>query len=174
MINKVLIIFLGVFMSTGSPSKKETSYNQEGNLIGEFTQSDLEKKPYSSWFTPGYEQYKPNEKALKTIKKNISDYEILLFMGTWCGDSHYEVPKFFKLLNEVGYNKDKLTSLGVNYSKKAPGDLDEKYNVHRVPTIIFLKDGKEVNRFVEFSNENLEKDIAKIVNEKKYENPYSE
>lgn len=174
MINKALIIFLSIFMSGGNSSQKETYINQEGDLIGEFSQEDLEQQPYSSWFTPGYEQYKPNKKAFKTIKKNISDYEILLFMGTWCGDSKYEVPKFYKLLDEVGYNKDNLTSVGVNYSKKAPGDLDEKYNVHRVPTIIFLKDGKEINRYVEFSVENLEKDIAKIVSEKRYENPYAE
>ncbi|SHG60424.1 Thioredoxin [Salegentibacter echinorum] len=174
MINKALIIFLSVFMSAGNSSQKETIINQEGDLIGEFSQENLEKQPYSSWFTPGYEQYKPNKEAFKTIKRHISDYEILLFMGTWCGDSQYEVPKFYKLLDQVDYNKDHLTSIGVNYSKKAPGDLDEKYNVHRVPTIIFLKDGEEVNRYVEFSVENLEKDIAKIVSEERYKNPYAE
>lgn len=172
--NKILIFFLSVFVSTSNLAQEKTNINQEGDLFGEFSQEDLEQQPYSSWFTPGYEQYKPNTKAFASIKKNISDYEIILFMGTWCGDSQYEVPKFFKLLDELGFNKDNLTSVGVNYSKKAPGDLDEEYNVHRVPTIIFLKNGKEVNRYVEFSNENLEKDIARIVNEKSYKNPYAE
>ena len=81
---------------------------------------------------------------------------------------------FFKLLDEVNFDKNKLTNIAVNRAKKAPGELDEKYKVHRVPTIIFMKDGKEVNRFVEYSIESLEEDIAKIVSGKTYEDPYSE
>jgi len=66
----------------------------------------------------------------------------MMFMGTWCGDTRYEVPKFFKLLDEVEFNKDNLKNIAVNRGKKAPGELDEEYGIHRVPTIIFLKDGK--------------------------------
>lgn len=143
-------------------------------LLGEFKQSELEKEPHSRWFTPAYENYKPKKEALKTIKKNIHDYEILMFMGTWCGDSRYEVPKFFKLLDEVDFDRKNLTNIAVNRAKKAPGELDEEYRVHRVPSIIFLKDGKEVNRFVEYSIESLEEDIAEIVKGKNYTDPYSE
>ncbi|SKB79837.1 Thiol-disulfide isomerase or thioredoxin [Salegentibacter holothuriorum] len=177
MINKILLLFLGVFITTGEVSDKTeklANIDSAEMLLGEFTQADLEKSPYSRWFTPGYANYKPNAEAVETIKKNIGDYEILLFMGTWCGDSRYEVPKFFKLLDLVDFNRENLTSIAVNYSKKAPGDLDEKYNIHRVPTIIFIKDGKEVNRFVEYSVENLEEDIARIVDGKEYIDPYSE
>ncbi|HKL36605.1 MAG TPA: thioredoxin family protein [Salegentibacter sp.] len=175
MINKILLLFLGVFIATGEVSdEKEKDYiNSAEMLLGEFTKADLEKSPYSRWFTPGYENYKPEEEALKTIKKNIGDYEILLFMGTWCGDSRYIVPKFFKLLDAVDFNEENLTSIAVNYAKKAPGDLDEEYKIHRVPTIIFLKNGKEVNRFVEYSIESLEEDIARIVERKEYTDPYS-
>jgi len=177
MINKVLLLFLGISLISGKVSdEKATIENKKSAeiLLGEFTQSDLEKEPHSRWFTPGYENYKPEKEALKSIKKNIQDYEILMFMGTWCGDSRYEIPKFFKLLDEVEFDKKNLKNIAVNRAKKAPGDLDEKYNIHRVPTIIFMKDGKEVNRFVEYAVENLEKDIAEIIAGRAYTNPYSE
>ncbi|TDN81826.1 thiol-disulfide isomerase/thioredoxin [Salegentibacter sp. 24] len=159
-----------------APSEKEIlkENNPAKMLLGEFTQADLEQPPYSSWFVPGYKNYTPKKEALNTIKKHIGEYEIIMFMGTWCGDSRYTVPKFFKLLDQVDFNRENLTNIAVNYSKKAPGELEEKYNIKRVPTIIFLKDGKEVNRFVEYSLESLEEDIAKIVSEKAYTNPYAQ
>ena len=175
--NKILLLFLGVFIATGEVSdekEKLENINSTEMLLGEFTKADLEKPPHSRWFTPGYENYSPKDEAVKTIKENIGDYEILLFMGTWCGDSRYEVPKFFKLLDVVDFNRENLTSIAVNYAKKAPGDLDEKYKIHRVPTIIFMKDGEEVDRFVEYSIESLEEDIATIVEGKEYTDPYSE
>ena len=171
------MLFLGAFIATGEVSdntKELENTASQKMLLGEFTKADLEKAPYSRWFTPSYENYEPKKKSLKIIKKNISNYEIILFMGTWCGDSRYEVPKFFKLLDLVDFDREKLTSIAVNYNKKAPGDLDEEYKVHRVPTIIFLKNGKEVNRFVEYSVESLEEDIATIVEAKEYTDPYSE
>ncbi|MBZ9632050.1 thioredoxin family protein [Salegentibacter sp. LM13S] len=177
MINKVLLLFLGFSLISGEVSDNKTTIennNSAGMLLGEFSQADLEKAPHSRWFVPGYENYKPKKEALEIIEKHIAEYEILMLMGTWCGDSRYEVPKFFKLLDEVDFDRKKLKNIAVNRAKKAPGTLDEEYNIHRVPTIIFLKDGKEVNRFVEYSIESLEEDIAKIVEGKEYADPYSE
>ncbi|SHM70800.1 Thiol-disulfide isomerase or thioredoxin [Salegentibacter salegens] len=168
---------MSAFLISGDISNKNENAENKNSaemLLGKFTQANLEKAPHSNWFVPGYENYKPKKEALKTIKKNIHDYEILMFMGTWCGDSRYEVPKFFKLLDEVDFDRKNLKNIAVNRAKKAPGKLDEEYNIHRVPTIIFMKDGKEVNRFVEYSIESLEEDIAKILEGKEYTNPYSE
>jgi thiol-disulfide isomerase/thioredoxin len=175
--NKILLLFIGISLISGKVTDKKVAFenkNLSKMLLGEFTQDDLEKAPHSRWFVPGYENYKPKKEALKTIEKNIHDYEILMFMGTWCADSRYEVPKFFKLLDEVKFDRENLKNIAVNRAKKAPGSLDQEFIVHRIPTIIFIKDGKEVNRFVEYSMESLEEDIAKIVEGKEYIDPYSE
>lgn len=152
-----------------------TSGNEEQQemLVGKFTKEDLQTGPYEQWFTQGYEGYTPSEEALETIKNNISEYEIVGFMGTWCPDSRREVPKFFKLLDEAGYDLNKLTMIGVNRSKSTPENLEEGYNMSRVPTFIFMKDGKEVNRFVEYPQASMEEDIAKIVTEEEYSNSYA-
>ncbi|MGB7785537.1 MAG: thioredoxin family protein [Salinimicrobium sp.] len=172
-----ILLFASVFYcgSTGETSTNPTAaeaVDQQGILVGKITKEDLEQAPYSAWFEPMYASYKPSEEELETIKNNINDYKIKVFMGTWCGDSKREVPKLYKLLEESGYNMDNIEMQAVKHDKTLPGDLQAGYDVHHVPTIIFYKDGKEVNRFVEYPQENFEEDIAKIVSKEEYHNSY--
>jgi len=155
-----------------TPEVIVNSDEQRNMLIGEFTKEDLLKAPYNSWFTPEYDNFKPSAEALETIKSNISDYEIIVFMGTWCGDSKREVPKLLKILDEVGYDYSNLTLVGVSRNKTTPEKIEEDWNIDRVPTIIFTKDGKEINRFVEYPGETIEADIAKIVSGQDYKHSY--
>ncbi len=142
-------------------------------IVGKFSKEDLQQAPFATWFEKGYDEYSPSEEAIATIKKNISDYEIVGFIGTWCPDSRREIPKFYKILEEAGYDLSKLTMVGVTRGKSTPENLEEGYNMHRVPTFIFMKNGKEVNRFVEYAKESTEDDIAKIVSGQDYKNSYA-
>ncbi|MFD1095137.1 thioredoxin family protein [Salegentibacter chungangensis] len=177
--HKLLLIFLALALGGNSDKTKEISKTTTGTkiqtdmLIGEFEPEELKEEPYAGWFNSVYDDYTPEEKALQTIDENISDYEITVFMGTWCGDSKRETPKLLKILEETGYDMDKFTIIGVNHSKSTPGNMEEEFQVHRVPTIIFSKNGKEVNRFVEYAQQSLAKDIAKIVSGKDYSNSYA-
>ena len=157
--------------SSATPANEESD-DQQDFLLGKITKEDLQQAPYAAWFDPMYESYKPSEETLKTIKNNINDYKIKVFMGTWCGDSKREVPKLYRLLEESGYNMDNIEMQAVRPDKTLPDDLQQKYNVHYVPTIIFFKDGEEVNRFVEYPQEEFEEDIAKIVSGEEYHNSY--
>lgn len=151
-----------------------TSEEQETMLTGKISKEDLQKEPYRSWFNENYESFEPAQQSLETVSSNIDDYEIEVFMGTWCEDSQREVPKFFKLLEEANYDLDKLTVYAVDRNKNLPEGKEVPTEFEMVPTIVFYKNGKEVNRFVEFPQETLEKDIAKIVSGQGYKNPYAE
>ncbi len=154
-------------------SDKIEKFSQQSMLLGKFSEKDLLKEPYSRWFKPRYENYEPKKSSIKTISKHINDYKITLYMGTWCGDSKRETPRLFKVLEESGFKMKNLTAYAVDHSKRTPEKTEENVNLHRVPTIIFYKNGKEVNRFVEYSQESIEEDIAKIVSGKEYKNPYA-
>jgi len=143
-------------------------------IVGKFKKDDLQQEPFASWFNKGYEEFTPSPEAMETIKKHISDYEIVGFVGTWCPDSRREIPKFYKILEDAGYDMSKLTMVGVTRGKSTPENLEEGYDMHRVPTFIFMKDGKEVNRFVEYAAESTEDDIAKIVSGAGYKNSYAQ
>lgn len=155
-----------------TPVAVQSSGEQQDMLMGKFTKEDLQKPPYESWFKSEYDNFKPSSEAMETIKSNISDYEIMVFMGTWCGDSKREVPKLLKILDEVGYDLSNLTMVGVNRNKTTPEKLEEGWDLDRVPSIIFIKDGKEMNRFVEYPRETIEVDIAKIVSDQGYKHSY--
>lgn len=184
--NKFLILIIAISLGCGNAVKepkesaearktKEESTVQQDMLLGEFTREDLQKQPFASWFEPRYEKYSPETEFMQTIAENINDYEIKLLMGTWCGDSKREVPKMLKILDEADFNYDNLKMVAVDHDKTTPSQIEKELDVHHVPTIIFYKDGKEVNRFVEYSQqESFEEDIALIVSGKDYQNPYAD
>lgn len=186
--NKFFILLAAITISCGNTVNKATTETQTSDeefedeaeiqqdmLLGEFHKQDLLKKPFSKWFTPYYDEFSPETGAMTSIKENINDYKIKLLMGTWCGDSKREVPKFLKILDIADYNYENIEMVAVDYNKTTPSKIEEELDVHRVPTIIFYKDGEEVNRFVEYSQEeSIEEDIAKILNGKEYKNSYTE
>ncbi len=147
---------------------------QETMLTGVISRNDLQQAPYKSWFEPNMETYEPSAEAMEVIQNKIHDYEIEVFMGTWCADSQREIPQLFKILEEADYDMEKLEVVAVDRNKTIPENLEHTAEFQMVPTIIFYKDGKEVNRFVEFPQETFEKDIAKIVSGEEYKNPYAE
>ncbi|GAA4315630.1 hypothetical protein GCM10023115_26620 [Pontixanthobacter gangjinensis] len=160
---------------TNVTAEIEENEVQKDMLLGEFTKKDLQKKPFSKWFEPRYTNFTPESEAMETIRKNIKDYDIKVLMGTWCGDSKREVPKLLKILDNSDFDYDQLEMVAVDYNKTTPSMIEKELDVHRVPTIIFYKDGKEVNRFVEYSQEeSIEEDLAKIVNGETYKNSYAD
>ncbi|CAL65398.1 TlpA family protein disulfide reductase [Christiangramia forsetii] len=184
--NKLLILLAVITISCGNTVNKSTKESntedqtsktdiQKDMLLGEFYKEDLMKKPFSTWFESKYEEFTPDAESMETISENIGDYQIKLLMGTWCGDSKREVPKMLKILDKAGYNYKNLEMVAVDYDKTTPSKIEEELDVHHVPTIIFYKNGKEVNRFVEYAQEeSIEEDIAKIVSKQEYKNSYAD
>lgn len=175
----LMLLITATNCGSSQPNNPETAQStpepveeQVDPLTGRIDKNDLQQAPHVAWFDPMYQSYKPNEKALKTIQENINDYEIIMFMGTWCADSQLEVPKFYKLLDLSNFDLDNLEVTALREDKTLADDSQKKFDVVYVPTIIFLKDGEEVGRFVEYAQEELEKDIAKIVSGQEYEHSY--
>ena len=64
--------------------------------------------------------------------------------------------------------------VAVTHDKDTPNNLEEGYELEYVPTIIFFKDGAEINRIVEYTQESLEKDMLTILSGKPYKHAYAE
>ena len=60
-------------------------------------------------------------------------------MGTWCGDSQEQTPVFYKILDESNFDYNHLELITVNRSKVTPDNLQEGFNIERVPTFIIYK-----------------------------------
>lgn len=93
-------------------------------------------------------------------------------MGTWCGDSKRETPRFYKVLEAAEFDLKNLEMITVNRGKKTPDNLERGFNIFRVPTFIFYKNGKEIGRYVEYPRKSLEKDMLDILTGKPYKHSY--
>ena len=51
--------------------------------------------------------------------EKIDAIEVTIVLGTWCSDSQREVPRFFKVLNEAGYNDKRVKVIAVDKNKEA-------------------------------------------------------
>lgn len=169
----LLIICLNLQFCFSQPlNQLEIDKNGNEVLLGEINKSGLTKNTFNTWFSKNYDDYLFNKKVVNLIKDSINQYEIKAFLGTWCGDSKQEVPRFYKILETAKFPEKQLQVIAVdrteNHYKQSPNGEEKGLNIHRVPTFIFYKNGKEVNRIVEHPKETLERDILNIVTKNKY------
>jgi thiol-disulfide isomerase/thioredoxin len=131
---------------------------------GTHTREILNDTTQCPWFAPNYAEYTPNAETIAKInqKQYTEEYEILAFGGTWCGDTRYLLPKFYKTYDAITA-KPKLTFVLVDTHKESGEGIEKPYNIEYVPTFIVLKDGKEVGRIVESVTKTIEDDLATIL-----------
>ncbi len=151
-------------------SKPQTQ--QSEMLIGNIDRQQLETGKFAKWFDPYYKAYEVN-KDIKMLSDLLKGVDVTIFMGTWCPDSHREVPNFYKVMDALESSPD-IQLIAVDRSKNTPEGLENGKNIKRVPTFIFTKNGKELGRIVEYPIESLEKDMIKILSGEDYKNAYAE
>lgn len=138
-------------------------------LIGQQNMEPFNKKPFKAWYDEEYTPYIVDQPSIKKLEKeNVSSYDITIFIGSWCPDSHHEFPRFMKILQELKYPVDKVQIFALDRQKKSPHEDEKLYNVTHVPTFIIKKDGKEIGRITEAPETVfLEKDLLNIINKAK-------
>jgi len=145
-------------------------------LLGKIDKTGLQGDNYKSWFTKNYDDYQPNMAMIETITPILKNFDIKLFMGTWCGDSKKEVPKLYKILEACNFPVEQLSVVAVSRQagmyKQSPQHEEAGLNIHRVPTVIFYKNGEEINRIVEHPVHSFEEDILNIITVNDYKSNY--
>lgn len=136
----------------------------EKTYKGIISREVIEADTSFKWYALNLKGYTPNAEALSGLKKNADSIHLLTFMGTWCEDSHFIIPKLFALTDSAGFSKDRITLIGVDRDKKSLSHLSEALNVKNVPTIIVMKNGKEMGRVIEFGKYGLfDKELGEIL-----------
>ena len=166
----MFIILMGLVLSA---TIRAQSINQEISmetgekfLVGEISKTGLLQPYYAKWFTPNYTNYKVNNTIISNIKEELQAYHILIFLGTWCGDSKREVPRFMKILDTANFSSKNIKIIALDSRKdrykKSPNGEEWGLQILRVPTFIFYKNGREQHRIIETPNKSLEEDISAI------------
>ena len=142
--------------------------------MGKINRQNLLTYEYSNWFETEYLTYKIPNGWIEKNENLLNQMELKLFLGTWCEDSEREVPGMLKLLDYSGFDFSNIEMYAVSEEKNTNENYENGLNIINVPTLIFYKNGKEINRFVEFPNISLAKDLEQIIQGKPYKNPYYE
>ncbi len=161
------LLLLG--FAAGAQKKYDVSYDADSSLIynGPCTFGDLTNEKTFDWFIAGAAGYQPNAKAVAYLKKKLAGYDLMVFMGTWCEDSHNIVPKLYKVLQQIDYPMSQYTMFGVDRKKTTKNSEHLKYKITNVPTIIVLKNHEEIGRITESVDKSVEQDMVKILRKDK-------
>ncbi|MEQ8927272.1 MAG: hypothetical protein RLO81_15745 [Fulvivirga sp.] len=155
------------FVAATTYSQQFIKINNTGQLklLGSFDRELLNEEPFCQWFNPNYDTFEISTpiSKLKVQLKNVDSIQI--FLGTWCGDSKREVPRFLKLLESADFDRYQLIGLDNTFQnyKQSPFGEEVGLNIHRVPTFIFYQDSIEINRIVESPKTILEKDMMELL-----------
>jgi len=163
------IILVFVFVSASSQPLNKVSKDRNGNpmLEGCCTREALLQEPFASWFVPGYNSYRVDSATADQLKPYAANKTFVLFLGTWCGDSKREVPRLYKIFDYCGIQAEQIKLVMVSNHdtayKQSPTHEEKGRNILRVPTLLVLENGNEINRFVEYPVESLEKDLLHML-----------
>ncbi len=111
----------------------------------------------------GRNEYMADKDAVRILSNKLKEYSLIVFLGTWCGDSHELIPKLEKVLMMAGYPQQLLTLYAVDRTKETKDGANKKFDITNVPTIIVMKDGKEKGRITETVQRSIEEDLVAII-----------
>ena len=162
-----LICLLSSCMDAQNPVQEIQLDTGEMILLGAIAKENLQRGTYATWYNTYYDEYQTDDVRISQFQKSLKELDILLFMGTWCSDSQREVPRFMKILEKSDFPEDQIKIVAVDkrdeFYKTSPGGEEKGWNIEFVPTLIFLKAGKEVGRIVEMPMNSLEQDMEAII-----------
>jgi len=166
--SRLVFLFLMIMsLSAGAQSGhfKVFKDSVDGGQVfnGPVTFSDLNKEASFTWLSSGYDLYDPDGKTIEKLQGRLKNYSIVVFLGTWCDDSHNLVPKLEKVLDKAAYPYSNLTMYGVDRGKTTLNGEDKQYGIKLVPTIILINEGKEVGRITESVSKSIEDDLEAII-----------
>ena len=165
-------ILLGGTLLMGLVSFGQIQYEisndgQDKILKGIITRELISNDTSFKWYNQNLSGYKPNEATANALKSKSADLQLIVFGGTWCGDTKYILPKLFALTDAAAFSQDKITLIGVDRNKKTISHLSEALGVVNVPTIIVMKNGKELGRVVEYGKTGVwDKELGDIIDGK--------
>jgi thiol-disulfide isomerase/thioredoxin len=143
-------------------------------LLGPINAAGLNQEPYALWFEENSKAYTPDMTLIEEIKPLLKPCYVKVFMGSWCEDSQREVPALLKLLDLAEFDSSQLEIIAMTHDKDTPENYEADYQIEFIPTIMFFKDGAELNRIVEYTQETLELDMLKILKQQAYTPAYAE
>ncbi len=147
----ILTIMIGEKITAQTPYTNSINDRKETVLNGIITKYALANNDvFKGWYQTNQANYTPDKNVVNALQTAKDKVHYVVFGGTWCEDTQNILPKFFKLQELAGVSDKAISFYGVDRSKTTLGGLQAAFGITNVPTIIVMKNGKEVGRVVEY------------------------
>lgn len=166
------IFLTGIFILLSATAFSQTQYevtpdpnHPEDKVLKGIINKELIKNDSAfKWYADNQKIYRNPDTAIVGALHRDNTVKYVVFGGTWCGDSQSILPQFFMLQEKAGIADNRITLFAVDRQKQSLGNITSAMNVTNVPTIIVMKNGKEVGRVVEYGKTGKwDKELAEIV-----------
>ena len=160
---KIITIFCACLLGCAGifPKNNPTVIFDDGNHFGLLSKSLIIDHDSYTWFPKQYDAYHPNLNGFNSA--NLKQISIKIFMGTWCHDSKREVPRLYKILDELYYDYENFEIIGLTKDKKGYFQDYATFGITNTPTIIFYRNDMEIGRIIEEPKGSLEDQMARII-----------
>lgn len=105
----------------------------------------------------------PSPEGSKALASVPAGAEVVVVLGTWCGDSRREVSRFVEALELAGRVPFQVKWVNVDRNKEAPGFDPSALGIRYVPTFVVFRGDREVGRVVESSPGGIEHDVGALL-----------
>ncbi|MBM3914466.1 MAG: thioredoxin family protein [Sphingomonadales bacterium] len=164
---KILFFFFLLLMGVAFAQPSYETLQERPNektFKGWLTRATLEQESSFTWMQENYKAYQPHTAGLQLLRQYKDSVRFLVFMGTWCEDSHFIIPRFFAMADAAGLAADRISLAGVDRNKTTWGQLSATLQVDLVPTIIVYRQGKELGRVIEYGRYGqFDREIGEII-----------
>ena len=122
----------------------------ERMLLGAASKQAIISDSSFSWYARNQKGYDPSAEIVDAVSRIPDSVSFIVFAGTWCDDSQFILPRFFRLLELAGVDDSRIRFCAVDRNKKTPDGSADDFHIERVPTIIAVFANKEIGRVVEY------------------------
>lgn len=156
----VTVLLAASACRSGETSPPTSSQDQAPPvLVGPLERAQVERE------VPGWvSEAEIDREAAAKLASVPPGAEVTVIFGTWCGDSRREVPRLWRALDAAGPDLPfTLKYVGLDRQKTAPGFDKEGLDLRYVPTVIVVRDGREVGRIVESAPNGIERELLALL-----------
>lgn len=137
---------------------------ETGEILYRGSFSFRELSELASFDLPGRAaSYLPDPSVIGELKPLLDSCTLVIYLGTWCEDSRFLVPKLYKVLQALSYPADAIPVYGLDRDKESGTGSETRDKVSRVPAIIIYRGNRELGRITEtLQSDRIEQDLLEI------------
>ncbi len=163
----IVVLFTQIVFSQAKSEITKDEKTGKPMLLGEVTREAFEDTNFT-WFDNEYSEYRVDTASINGLEEKISKFNFKIILGTWCEDSQMFVPRLIKIFGKLNLPPKSYSLICVDREKKGLTSEVDNLDIQLVPTIIIYSEDVEIGRIVESPQENLEKDIVRLIAKQKF------